>query len=149
MSRTSKLPTARNEIRHPDDLAGLSVLPWKRVSGRGQIAIDDSEVDDATRRQWEQRLNRLYFACGCPEGAVGVMIALAAYVVVMGAVRPDLGSFWSFLALGAAATIAGGLVGKLVGLRAADRKLQLELRDIRNEWNAPPRPAEEKTYLCG
>lgn len=155
MSRTSRSKTsgsskarASRVISHPDELAGLSVLPWRRLGGAGQIRIADDSVDAETRGDWQNRLNRLYFACGCPEGATGTLIALAAYVVGWLALRPDLG-VGGTIAAGFAAAVVGGIAGKVVGLRAADRALQVEIRRISDAWRASPRAKDEEFIFCG
>lgn len=147
MSRTSKA-RRRQRISHPDELAGLTVLPWKRVPNRGQISIEDQSVGEETRKQWEARLNRLYFACGCPQGATGTLIALGMFVAVMLTIRPDIGAI-GILATGGATTIVGGSLGKIVGLRSAERRLQVEIRDIREEWKRPSDRREEEFLFCG
>lgn len=129
-------------IRHPSELSELSVLPVKRMPGRGRIVIADDRLDAQTREAWEATLNKRYFACGCDRAAVGLALG------VLGAVawiifRPGP---WSSVSGGDMAKAVGVVIasaglGKALGLLGAEGRLKEAVGDVRGQWKAPDRPA--------
>ena len=109
-----------------------------------------SEVEN---QDWEQRLKRLYYACGCSEGTAVALLATGAYLVWF--------SVESALTLtsGIAALLIflfGGTIGRNFGLMQAKRRLRkstLQLRDLllekepdaSQEWPA----LESDSIKCG
>jgi hypothetical protein len=136
------------QIDHPDKLARLSSLPLIRRRGGGPVVIVDRAIDEATRERWATQLNRAYLACGCPQAALGMMVTVAVYALTIAIVRPGLGSVWAYLGLGVLAAIVGSAIGKLIGLRGADKRLGQLVRDIRAQWSAPSREGKEP-WSCG
>lgn len=133
-------------MTHPDELRGLSIsILGHRYAG--PLRIEDERVDPERQKAWEAQLNRAYFACGCPQSAAAMTLALLAYVVVAAIAQP-FGSIWAYLGWGLAVTIAGAVAGKAVGLYAANRRLQELTDSIRKEWPAPPR-VEREPVGCG
>lgn len=133
-------------ITHPDELRGLSISILGHRQA-GPLQIEDEKVDAERRQRWEGQLNRAYFACGCPQSAAAMLLALLAYVVVIAIAQP-FGSVWAYVGWGLAVTIAGAVLGKMIGLYAANRRLQEVTDSIRKEWPAPPR-VERETIGCG
>jgi hypothetical protein len=137
-------------IVHPSQLVSLSVFPGRRTPGRGRIVIRDERLEAGVRQAWEQRLNRLYFACGCDRAALGLgagVMAALVWSVVTSHGWPQ--ASWRGFGLGAGFAIAGGLVGKTVGLIGAERRLRATVHEIRSQWR-PSKPATEgEIGTCG
>jgi hypothetical protein len=136
-------------ISHPAQLRGLAVFPGLRSPGRARIVIADDKVPEQTRRQWERRINRQYFACGCDASALGLIAGVALYLAWM-ALRPGgfAGTSWIDLGIGFAVVLATAFVGKLVGLARAQRRLNQAIAAIAREWPAEPWP-QGQFPVCG
>lgn len=137
----------QRQITHPDQLQGLSISILGHRQA-GQLQIEDEKVDPERRKRWEGELNRAYFACGCPQSAAAMLLAFLAYVVIIAIAQP-FGSVWAYVGWGVAVTVAGAVLGKFVGLYAANRRLQEVTDSVRKEWPAPPRAKREETIACG
>lgn len=136
-------------ITHPSQLNSLSVLRGFGPQGSGRLKIQDDSLNEDTARTWETHLNRLYFACGCDKGAIGMLLGLVGYPVWL-AVQPDgLASLgWNGLWLGLAVVAVTTALGKLVGLVGAQREFKEAVRQVQKEWTAEPiRYPEDK--ICG
>jgi hypothetical protein len=118
------------------------------MPGRGRIVIDDSNVAEPLRTKWEQQLNRLYFACGCDNAAIGLTVGIVGYVAWI-LLRPggwtSFGAYDAFVGIGIAAGVA--IVGKLSGRVRADHRLKQRVREIQAEWKRPRTHGE--TWSCG
>jgi hypothetical protein len=133
------------EITHPDELAGLSTLPLRSHRGAGPIEIADETVDQKTRSRWETELNRRYYACGCAEGTIGLLLGLVVFGVLLAVSVPGLGAA---IGLGVVCVLAGSALGKIVGLARANSELKRLTAMIAREWDAPKR-VEEEPLGCG
>ena len=128
-------------------VAELDLLnPYRRSRPRfRRIKLDVSGVSDADRALREQRLNRYYFACGCPEATIFTLIALVAASAWL-----ILGPGWSALtwqhaayALAAVALASGA--GKGLGVMRARYRLRSEVENLRQLLR--PRAAVEPQEL--
>ena len=126
-------------VSHPDELAGLSVYPWRRSRSRGRVHLADASLDRETRGEWEKRLNRAIAACGCGEASLGLLT---------GALIGGGWLAWRWLDSGAStiswtlpviAALVGSFAGKAAGLMRAQGKLKRLTRTIRRDWKAKPR----------
>lgn len=134
-------------LTHPDQLRGLSISVLGHRQA-GPIKIRDATIDGSRREAWEAQLNRAYFACGCPQSALAMTFAAFAYILAVVVFQPDLGPAWAYAAWGALATIAGAIIGKLVGLHSANRRLRALTEAIHREWPAESREGYER-FDCG
>lgn len=137
-------------IRHPDDLDTLSAIPGLRMPGSGPIRIEaGDELDPKLRQDYERRLNRHYFACGCDKAALGMVVGVVGYIGWM-SLRSGgwerLG--WPDLWLGLAVVVAATAAGKFIGRVQADRQLKAVAGELRRVWKAPSRPTGE-LFSCG
>ena len=83
-------------------------------------------ASDAELGEWQRRLDRHLYACGCTSGA----IALLAALVVLAAARFDFGSGWRTAGVWVAVALGAALVGKTAGLAWAQvqrRRLYAEI----------------------
>ena len=120
-------------IRHPEQLSGLSVFARRS----GPVAIEDGKLPVDTLRLWEREINVHYLACGCRFGAAVLAAAVAAYLVWM-ALRPDdwVRSGWGDLWVGGGGAIAAAVLGKMLGLWLAQRRLSANIKTIQGRWSA-------------
>lgn len=138
------MPRVPQLITYPNDLDGLSVLPGKRLPGAGRIKIAAAGIDEKSREDWERRLNVRYYACGCAESAIGLVlgVAVAGLVLAFG-----LRDGWSVLGL-VAIPIAGLVAGKIAGMIRAETRLKATVAKIREEWGEIKLP-EPDDWVCG
>lgn len=106
------------------DTASLARLQQRTLpAGTTQLTLSGPFADDDLQRT----LNSAYFACGCEEGSVAVLLALS--VSVFGAATTGLdGSFAWWRIAGYLAVAALG--GKGVGLALARVRLRRVLRRL-------------------
>ena len=132
-------------IRSSDDLLQLGRYARGGRLRLREIKLEVPDLSDAERAAEEERLNRLYFACGCGEATIVGLAGLAAAVIWMAA-RPggwaDL-SWWD-LAYAVGAFFVGTGVGKWIGLQRARFALARELQGLRSHFKEKrPPPAKE------
>jgi hypothetical protein len=102
------------------DQAGLSRL----IGYKGRVHLDLPHLAKAQQDLAEARLNRALLACGCTEGAFGLIVALLPAGVL--AWRGQFG--WAF-----GMVLLGALAGKLVGLARRQAALRREIRALFGE----------------
>ncbi len=103
-----------------------------------------NEIDRATlnlpalppneRAAWQARLDRLNHACGCAEGAVGLIVGLVAALVLAiaqpGGIRA---TSWRDVGCGALIVVVAAIAGKCLGLwraRNERRRIAAELNEL-------------------
>ena len=91
-----------------------------------------------TREETEARLASRLSACGCTEGAVGLMLGLIPALVVADS-QPDATTLTRW-GLGLAVVVAAMLAGKLVGHLRAKAGLRAEIEAIL-QASTPSHPA--------
>jgi hypothetical protein len=136
-------------LTDPTQLHRLHVWRFARTRGLGRLKLPP-EVPESHREQWENDLNRYYYACGCDTGAKGIVLAAVATVIY---------AWWQWsrghISLGRGAllvgiaAVAGAIIGKLIGLAIADRKLKLLKREILRTWKTHERAHTTHIILCG
>ncbi len=96
-----------------DLINGLGPEPKHR--NRGMVVLKFEKLSRQKNLEWEEKLNRTYFSCGCGQGKIGLCIALATGIALWlfqwqgGITIANMGLF-------AAWVISGGLLGKWTGL---------------------------------
>jgi hypothetical protein len=88
------------------------------------------EATDAELGDWQQRLNRELYACGCTSGAVTLLVALAGLAIAQFVVGVDVGSGVQQVALWITVALAAALGGKAAGLLRAQRRRRLLYGEI-------------------
>ncbi|MCP3957909.1 MAG: DUF456 domain-containing protein [bacterium] len=137
----------QHRIDHPSQLNALSLLPIMRTRGLGTLRLQGEIAEHASKEAWERDLNKHYYACGCSEGAKGLLLGLLA------------GSAYAFFAgsgqgVGAAvgtvvgAALVGAVLGKVLGLLRARTRLRQTIREIQEQWQVEPTGTEEG-WACG
>jgi hypothetical protein len=136
-------------VHDPAALRRLSVWRGFGPQGHPPVKLAAEGVAPKQVEEWERRLNRQLYACGCDTAAIGLAASLLAYLVWLVA-RPQglAGLQWGDLWLGLAVVIPATLAGKAVGLWAAQRELASTVMRIAREWKVPPPPPPEPS-ACG
>jgi len=124
-------------IRDPSQLGALKA--WRLMPSRryGSIVIETEVLSPEKKRWWEAQLGQLQTACGCEQGAFGLVAGVGAYLLYLlsrsgGWGDPGRRELWIGLGVAAATTSAG----KLAGLLMARHKLERVIVDIQSEWNS-------------
>lgn len=111
-------------IRSTGDLAQLEGRAHDPNGTATTIVLDVAGMEQQTASDWQARLERHAFSCGCGAGLAFLVIAAAAYVTALGLRVDGLASIgWLDAFLGLAVASAGAIVGKFLGL--AYSRLQL------------------------
>lgn len=136
-------------LTHPTQLNRLQVWRFGRTRGLGRLKLPP-ELPESHREQWERDLNRYYYACGCSAGAKGIVLATVAMMIYAGWQwsRGHISLGRGALLVGAAA-IVGAIIGKLIGLAIAERKLKLLKREILQTWKVEQPSNSTHIILCG
>lgn len=116
-------------ISNREDLQRLA-----KARGVRRIEVAMAGLDDEVRALTQQRLAAVLGACGCTEGAVGLLLMLP--VVGSLAVAHLLPSGWAGIGLALALVVGGSLSGKLVGLYRAHQALLAEIRVVEARLSA-------------
>jgi hypothetical protein len=151
-------------IRHPSQLSAMSVwrMIWRRTPPRVQIEAEGASAERV--RMWESQMSRLQGACGCEQGAIGLIGGLGVYLLFLllrpgGWGHPGRREFW----IGFGLIVGTTSVGKFLGLLLAQRKLKLVIKEIQTHWKSQPlqdqqsgntgmrltEPRMETTRCCG
>jgi hypothetical protein len=118
------------ELNGPASLHRLRA-PLTRRTVRSIVVVDPDLAPHTTARI-EAQLNRWYFACGCEQGSVAVLLSLVASVLgglLQGFDGPL--AWWRILIYAAAAAFTGKLLGlgyARVRLRHLYRRLEARYR---------------------
>jgi hypothetical protein len=125
-------------IRHPSQLAALSA--WHLFPRRPQDRLEiDAQGPSAARiRAWERELNGLRDACGCEQGAAGLLAGAGGYTLFLllrSGGWSDVGrrELW----IGLVVVVVTTSLGKLLGLFAAQRRLKRLVAEIQGQWQPP------------
>lgn len=84
------------------------------------------------RAEWEGRLTALYNECGCHAGAIGLLAAFPILAVLFSVGSASVARL-DFLGVGlvVALPLAGGVVGKSIGVVVGRLRLRRALRELR------------------
>ena len=113
------------ELAGPDSLERLRTSSTKRVIR--SIVVVDPELPTGAARQLERQLNRWYFACGCEQGSMAVLVTLLACSAA-GFVAGFAGPFEWWRIVGY--VMAAALSGKVLGLAYARARLRWHYRHL-------------------
>lgn len=122
-------------IRHPSQLAALTVWRLMPSLAPGRVLIDPEAAPADRVRSWERELNHLQTACGCEQGAIGLFVGLIGYMFFLlvrsgGWGNPGREEFW----IGLGVVVVTTSVAKLLGLWSAQRRLDRVIKEIQSEW---------------
>jgi len=146
------MPTRKEPeiIKHPGELKSLSVLPIKRKPGQRRVMLSALLAGEG-RDDYESKLNRRLFACGCTESALGIILALSAYLIWV-VVWSGESSLLGHIGSGLAAFLAVAVLGKIIGLIRAEKHLKETIQMIllalpkNGPWDQSPLPGDPKCY---
>ena len=104
-------------------------------------------MDSETTGEFERRLNRSYFACGCDTAALFMGIALVGYAGLAVAGGTDASAMSPWLLGLVVLAVAAGL-GKFVGKVRADGQFRKTVAELKRTWRAPIETSE-RISNCG
>lgn len=136
------------EIQHPSELNVLISLPFLRKRGLGKIQLS-STFNHTEKSNFENSLNRYYHACGCSTSAKLLLIGVAGGLLysAIAVTFQDYGISNAVTTI-IGAGIGGAILGKIVGLFLARRKLLKVVYTIQALWR-PEAKQEKELILCG
>jgi len=117
------------ELAGPDSLERLRASSTKRVIR--SIAVVDPVLPTDAARRLERQLNRWYFACGCEQGSMAVLVTLLACLAT-GLVAGFDGPFEWWRIVGY--VMAAALGGKALGLAYAKARLRGLYRRLKSHY---------------
>jgi hypothetical protein len=122
----------RRSARDPDDVTpAVIVTRLDELRGVTHAPVTNSLVhatapslrlEHATETElseWQRRLDRYLYACGCGSGAITLTAALAALAATQFVVGVDFGSGLRTVGVWIAVALVAALIGKTAGLAAA------------------------------
>ena len=137
-------------IRHPSQLSALSVWRMIRWQAPDRVLIEAEDTPAERTRLWEKQLGHLQSACGCEQGAAGLIVGAIGYALFLflrpgGWGHPGRREFW----IGLAVLMTTTSVGKFLGLLLAQRRLKRVIGEIQTHWKPRPlqAPQSEATGL--
>jgi hypothetical protein len=139
MARVGGVPAGEIlTLRSLDDVLSLRGLPLFGLPAK-HLQVTLPRLSDSENREWSQRLDRFYSACGCEIGSP-LMIASMVFWVALALVGPTgPGPFsWQFLALAVATTFLSAVLGKIVGLKISRLHLNRAVELLENELAGRP-----------
>jgi hypothetical protein len=105
---------------------------WRHVlGGPTHLVLKLEGMNDKEAKHWQTLINHQLSACGCTEGAIFMIVGVAAYALWLAAssaVHPPLQR--STLITGLVVVLAAGLVGKGFGVFRARRRLSYLVRQL-------------------
>jgi len=109
-------------IRSATDL-NLLVTRQVRKERPDRFSLDIPGISDA--RDWEEKLNRYYFSCGCGAASVALLLALSGYVALLATAPGGLAALtWRHFGVGLIIGFSASAIGKIIGLFYARRRLR-------------------------
>jgi hypothetical protein len=121
------------ELAGPESLARLRRASMKQCIR--SIAVVDSNLPGDEARALERRLNRWYFACGCEQGSIAVLLTLLTSVAAGLNAGFDGGLAWWCIV---GYVMAAALVGKVLGLLYAKARLRGLYRRLERDYARGP-----------
>jgi len=97
----------------------------------GAIKLEIDQINDTEKMNWQNKLQRHYFACGCKEGSISsifFVIIYWSYIIVFEGIGIIIN--WEFWVLTLLFLIAGAAIGKIVGLIYSKYALNIAVRKL-------------------
>jgi hypothetical protein len=138
-------------IEHPSDLNYLTAFGFLKRRGLGKIQLSSETFEHSQKEEFEENINKNYYACGCDTGAKGLILTLIGGILY---------SVWTYKysdttttilvlnILGAAVT--GAVLGKLYGKFQANLRLKETIKIIQQHWKIGDNPTPARNHFnCG
>jgi hypothetical protein len=118
-------------LTSPAELRRVTHAPvWSSLVHAAAPTLRLDGATDAELSEWQRRLDRYLYACGCTSGAITLAAALAALATIQFVVGVDFGSGLRTVGVWIAVALGAALVGKTAGLAWAQvqrRRLYAEI----------------------
>jgi hypothetical protein len=135
-------------IQHPSQLTALA--GWRIIPSRtpDRFILEVEGPPEELVIAWERQLSQLRNACGCEQGALGLITGAVGYVLYLFLRSGGWGHpGWKDLWVGLGVLVVTTSVAKFLGLLVAQRKLKRLIKEIQARWK--PRPFEEQDSRSG
>jgi hypothetical protein len=121
------------KINNADELAVLASVPLMlSLTPEPPLVLAMAELTEAEAKYWETRLNREWNACGCREGEIAFMAAIAAYFAAAAiGIAPAMHSTWGHFGWATLMALAAAAIGKIVGRLRSLLRLRQLTREMR------------------
>jgi hypothetical protein len=118
-------------VREPADLSRIPRPGFLPAHGRIKVRLEIPGLDRAERVALERRLGSYAGSCGCRTGAVGVGVGICLYLpYALAGLGPESSPGTDLLAKALLAAIAGGALGKVLGVIGAILALGRACRQV-------------------
>ena len=103
-----------------DELRRVTHAPvWSSLVHTDAPTLRLERATEAELSEWQRRLDRYLYACGCTSGAITLTATLAALAAIQFVAGVDFGSGVRTAGIWIAVALVAALVGKSAGLAAA------------------------------
>jgi hypothetical protein len=110
-------------ITSPDELRRVTHAPvWSSLVHTDAPTLRLERATDAELSDWQRRLDRYLYACGCTSGAITLVAAIAALAAIQFVAGVHFGSGLRTTGVWIAVAFVAALVGKTAGLAAAQMR---------------------------
>ncbi|MEP7335701.1 MAG: hypothetical protein ABI717_07965 [Actinomycetota bacterium] len=128
MGRSAAPPRAITSL---EELRRVTHAPvWSSLVHTDAPTLRLERATDFELSEWQRRLDRYLYACGCTSGAITLAAALATLAAIQFVAGVDFGSGLRTAGVWLAVAFGAALVGKTAGLAAAQmqrRRLYAEI----------------------
>ena len=107
---------------------------WYLLTRTAPLRLELPGMDEEQSRLLQSTIDRYMGTCGCREGQIGIVFAVALFVLLM-LIEPSSIYAVSWVAIvgaGIGVSIMGALIGKITGVFRAGILLRKSIRSIRN-----------------
>ena len=103
---------------------------------QGELKLNFAELSAEETKYWNNRLNRYYSSCGCPQGATAIILTMICFISYLFFRHSGFYITWLTCVQALGLFIISGAIGKIIGLELGKKKFRkniLELKSVLQE----------------